>query len=100
MSAERELLGIIHEIEAVEEDIRDRNAAKSAIYKAAGEKGYDKKVVRKVIAARRLDPQVRNELDEVFDTYMQAIERAEKGSVRAHVENIEENGPGTGEEAA
>jgi uncharacterized protein (UPF0335 family) len=91
MSAEQELLGIIREIELVEEDIRDRNTAKSAIYKAAAEKGYDKKVIRKVVAARRLDPTVRNEQDDVFDTYMHAIERAEKGLVSARVENIDKN---------
>ena len=89
MSADRELLGIVQEIEALEGDIRDRNKAKSDIYKAAADKGYDKKAIRKVVAARRLDPEVRNEQDDIFDTYMQAVERAEKGFVRAHEENIE-----------
>lgn len=97
MSADRELLGIVREIELVEEDIRDRNKAKSDIYKEAGDKGYDKKTIRKIVGARRLDASTRQDQDDLFDAYMQAIERAEKGITHARVEKIEQFDAETGE---
>lgn len=97
MSADRELLAFIRDIEAVEDDIRDLNQSKSTIYKDAAGRGYDKKAMRKVVAARRLAPAERDEQDALFDAYMDALDRAENGVAHARVEIIEKFDAETGE---
>lgn len=91
-----QLRALVERIERVEEEIAELNADKSDIYKEAKSNGFDAKIIRKVVAARRKDPSERREEDALFDMYMAAIE-GETGLVRARVENIEEIPPGDAE---
>lgn len=86
--AAAELRAFVERIERVEEDIAERNQDKSEIYKEARARGYDVKVMRKVIAKRRLDAHEREEMDAVFEIYWDALQGS---SVRVHArENIDE----------
>lgn len=85
-----QLRAFIERIESVEDDIRDRNADKSEIYKELKSQGYDVKAVKKVVAARRLESHVREEQDAIFEAYWDACHGASHVHARAHVENIEQ----------
>ncbi len=50
----------------IADDIRE-------IYAEAKGNGYDVKVMRKLIAIRRLDPNQRMEEEEILDLYMSAV---------------------------
>ena len=94
-----QLRALVERIERLEEEIAELNGDKSEVYKEAKSHGFDAKIIRKVVAARRKDPSERQEEDALFDMYMAAIE-APESLVRARVENIEEippHDPGTGE---
>lgn len=85
-----QLRAFIERIESVEDDIRDRNADKSEIYKELKSQGYDVKAVKKVVAARRLESHVREEQDAIFEAYWDACHGTSHVHARAHVENIEQ----------
>ena len=55
------------EKKALAEDIRE-------VYSEAKGTGFDPKVLRKVVALRRMDPDERQEFEHVLDTYMAALE--------------------------
>jgi uncharacterized protein (UPF0335 family) len=88
-----QIKAFVRRIEALEDEIRALNGDKSEVYKEAKGNGFDVKVLRKVVAARRQDHSERLEQDALFDLYMEALE----GVAHAHVENIEEFDVETGE---
>jgi len=55
------------EKKALAEDIRE-------VYSEAKGTGFDPKVLRKVVALRRMDPEERQEFEHVLETYMAALE--------------------------
>lgn len=93
--AQDQLQSFVRRIEALEDEIHALNGDKSEVYKEAKGNGFDVKVLRKVIADRRKNASERNEFDAVYELYWNAVH----GSVRAHVENIEQfpHDPVTGE---
>lgn len=88
-----QLRALVERIERLDEEISTLNTDKSEVYKEAKATGFNVKVLRKVIAARRLDTAERQETEALFDMYMAALEGGENGLVRARVENIEEFPP-------
>ncbi|NTA59878.1 DUF2312 domain-containing protein [Agrobacterium tumefaciens] len=53
MAKNTELQRFVDEIESIEEDVKERNEQKSAVYKAAKAKNYDVKALKDVVAVRR-----------------------------------------------
>ncbi len=72
-NSKEQLRSIIERVEAVEADIKDRQADRSDIYKEAGGQGYDVKALRTIIRMRKQDPNDRAEQEAVLETYMQAL---------------------------
>lgn len=81
-----QLISYVRRIESLEDESKAINDDKSEVYKEARGNGFDTKIIRKVIAKRRLGSAERDEQDALFQLYWDAIH----GVVRAHVENIEE----------
>ncbi|MCW2317461.1 uncharacterized protein (UPF0335 family) [Rhodoblastus acidophilus] len=54
------------EKKAIADDIRD-------VYAEAKGNGYDAKIMRKIIALRRLDPNLRREEEEILDLYLASL---------------------------
>ena len=76
-----QLRALVERIERLEAEIAELNSDKSDIYKEAKSNGFDAKIIRKVVAARRKDPSDRQEEEALFDAYMAALEP--DGFVRA-----------------
>ena len=53
MAKNTELQRFVDEIESLEEDVKERNEQKSAVYKAAKLKNYDVKALKDAIGIRR-----------------------------------------------
>lgn len=70
----RHLLAFVQRIERLQSEEDAIKDDKAEVYGEAKSMGYDKKVLKRVVAARRKDPQVREEEDLIFDTYMNALE--------------------------
>lgn len=68
-----QLRAFVERIERVEEDIKERNADKSDIYKEAKMNGFDVKVLRKVVSLRRKDYAERQEEDAILELYLGAL---------------------------
>jgi uncharacterized protein (UPF0335 family) len=75
-----ELKSFIERVERLEEEIATLNADKSDIYKEARSRGFDVKIMRKVVAKRKLDTDERDEQDAVFEMYWNAVH----GLVQVH----------------
>jgi uncharacterized protein (UPF0335 family) len=71
-----QLRTIVERIEQVEEEIKELNEAKREIYAEAKSNGFDVKIVREVIRARKEDEEKRDEADMLLDVYLQAIKKA------------------------
>jgi uncharacterized protein (UPF0335 family) len=71
-----QLRTIVERIEQVEEEIKELNEAKREIYAEAKGNGFDVKIVREVIRARKEDEEKRDEADMLLDVYLQAIKKA------------------------
>lgn len=89
-TAQVKLQSFVRRIESVEDEIKALNDDKSEIYKEARGDGFDVKILRKVVAARRMDAEERRAQGETFELYWEAIHGAPEQVVRAHVENIEQ----------
>jgi len=94
--ARDQLKSIVQRVERLELEIKDLNDDKSEVYKEARASGYDVKAIKKVVQKRKLDENVREEQDLVFDTYWDAVHGT--NLVHAHTrENIEEFDAETGD---
>jgi uncharacterized protein (UPF0335 family) len=72
--AAEKLRSLVQRIERLEEEIRNLNADKSDVYKEAKGLGFDAKVLRALIAERRKEPNVLQELNELLDLYRHAVD--------------------------
>lgn len=87
--ARDQLISFVERVERIEVDIKERNADKSDVYAEARSLGFDVKVLKKVVAKRRMNSAERDEQDAIFDVYWDAIHGS--GLVHARVrENVEE----------
>lgn len=68
-----QLLSLVERIERLQDEIDDRNADKSEVYKEAKGNGFDVKVLRKVVAIRRQDHAERMEQEAILELYMAAL---------------------------
>ena len=67
------LLQLIERIERMEEEKQNVMADIKEIYAEAKAKGYDPKIMRKVVAIRKQDPADVAEIDALLDTYLTAL---------------------------
>lgn len=77
------LKSIVERIERLEEERKAASSDIKDIYSEAKGVGYDTKTLRKVIAARKLDPSDREEQETLFETYMHALGDGVESAVRA-----------------
>ncbi len=68
-----ELKAIVERIEALEEDKAIISGEIKGVYGEAKATGFDTKILRKVIALRKMDPQSRLEQRSLVDVYMHAL---------------------------
>lgn len=71
--ASYQLRAFIERIERLEEDKKIIADDIKDVYGEAKSMGYDTKVLRKVVAIRKLDQNERSELEAVLDTYLAAL---------------------------
>lgn len=68
-----ELRQFCERIERLEEEKQDYAAQQKDVYAEAKSRGYDGKVLRKVVAMRKLDPNDRAEQEAVLEMYKTAL---------------------------
>ena len=68
-----ELKAIVERIEGLEDEKRTISDDIKNVYSEAKATGFDAKILRKVIALRKVDPDVREETRSLIDTYMHAL---------------------------
>lgn len=68
-----ELRQLIERVERLEEEARALNEDKSEVYAEARGRGYDVKVMKRLIQLRRKDPAQRQEEDAILELYMNAL---------------------------
>src|SRR3954465_3069858 len=86
-----QLRAFVERIERLDEEIKELNADKSELYQEAKSSGFDAKVLRKVVAARRMDTAERQEADAIFDLYMTAL--GEDGGLAGRLSIVVESAP-------
>ena len=64
-----DLIRFIERVERLEEEIRALQADRTAVYAEAKAAGFDPKIMRKVVAERRMKTQDRLEQEAMLDTY-------------------------------
>jgi uncharacterized protein (UPF0335 family) len=69
----RKLKAFVASIEHAEKEIEEASAGKNDIYEAVEEAGFNTKMVKRVIKARKKSKQERDYENEVFDFYMAAL---------------------------
>jgi len=67
------LKSFVERIERIEEDIDARSSDRKEVYAEAKEAGFDTKILRKVVALRKMDAAERREQAEILDLYMSAL---------------------------
>jgi len=67
------LKSFIERIEKLEEERASLGADIREVYSEAKGSGFDIKIMRKVVALRKMEPAERAEIDELLDIYKQAI---------------------------
>lgn len=82
--ARDQLIAFVERVERIEADIKELNSDKSDVYAEAKSLGFDVKVLKKVVAKRRMDSAERDEQDAIFDMYWDAIHGSGLVHARAH----------------
>jgi uncharacterized protein (UPF0335 family) len=72
-NAQAQLKSIVERIENIEQSVKEMNEDKREIYAEAKGVGYDPKVLRKVIALRRMDADDRAEQENLMEAYLHAL---------------------------
>jgi len=72
-----QLQSIVERIEHLDGEIKELRSDQKEIFTEAGSNGYDVKVLRKIIALRRQDPDERAEQATIMETYLHALGMAE-----------------------
>ena len=67
------LLAFIERIETLEENKREISEEIKEVYSEAKGTGYDIKIVRKIVAMRRVDAAKRQEEEEILGLYLSAL---------------------------
>ncbi len=73
ISSAKQLLSFIERIENLEQEKSAIASDIKAVYDEADGTGLDKKVIRKIVAWRKKSDEERNEEDNLFQLYMDAI---------------------------
>ena len=68
-----QLKSIVERIENLDGEIKERRDDQKEIYSEAKSNGFDVKVLRKVVALRKMDPAARSEQETILETYMHAL---------------------------
>lgn len=71
--AQEQLKSIVERIERLEEKKSNISGGIKEVYAEAKGQGFDVKILRKLIALRRLDANEREESEAMIDLYMQAL---------------------------
>lgn len=71
--ARDQLRAFVERIERLDEEGRAINQDKADVYGEAKSMGFNTKILKRVIALRRKDEQVRMEEDLILDTYLHAL---------------------------
>ena len=72
-AAAGQLKSIVERIERLEEDKKVIAGDIKEVYAEAKANGFDTKVLKAIITLRRMDPNERETLDSLIDTYMAAL---------------------------
>lgn len=72
-----QLKSIVERIERLEEDKATISGDIKEVYAEAKANGFDTKVLKSIITLRKMDPDKRQELESLIDTYMAALEGRE-----------------------
>jgi len=64
---------IVERIERINVEIKDLTDGRGEIFAEAKSAGYDVKILRKVVALRKVDVATRDEQDAILATYMHAL---------------------------
>ena len=70
------LRSYVERVERLQEEIDALSSDKSSIFKEAKGAGFDTRILKKVIARRRMDPDKRHEEEAIFDLYVSALGEA------------------------
>ena len=73
-AAREQLKAFVARIERLEEDKANVMADMKEVYAEAKSSGYDTKILRKVIALRKIDRHERQETEALLDLYLGAVE--------------------------
>lgn len=68
-----QLLSVIERVESVEATIRQEQQSRKDIYSEAKSNGFDPKIIRKIVAARKRAEAARREENELLALYSDAI---------------------------
>ena len=68
-----ELRAFIERLERLEEEKKTIADDIKEVYGEAKGRGYDTKVIRKIVALRKLDQNERSEMDAILELYLQAL---------------------------
>lgn len=71
--ARDQLRAFVERIERLDEEAKALNDDRKDVYGEAKSMGYDTKILKRVIAARRKDPNQRMEEEAIFETYLAAL---------------------------
>ena len=72
-TAQENLRNLINRIENLEEDKANVTADIKEVYEEAKSFGYDTKIIRKVVALRKLDRHTREEQEALLDLYLASV---------------------------
>lgn len=72
-TAQTQLKTIIERIERLEEDEAALATDKKEVFAEAKGNGFDVKIIRKVVALRKIDKAKRDEAEAILDLYLSAI---------------------------
>ena len=68
-----QLKAIVERIETINEEIKGLTDDRGDIFSEAKGNGFDTKVLRKIIALRKLSSEDRSQQDAILETYMHAL---------------------------
>ena len=71
--AQGQLRSVVERIERLEEEKKTISSDIKDVYAEAKSNGFDTKILRKIIAARKKDPSEREEEQSMLDLYMAAL---------------------------
>jgi uncharacterized protein (UPF0335 family) len=74
MATNTELKSLIERIETLETEKAETAELIKEIYSEAASSGFDKKILRKVIAIRKIEKNEREEQEALVQTYLESIE--------------------------